>query len=201
MKTLKTIKTMKYLSYLIFVLVLGFSISSCSGDDGATGPAGTDGVDGEDGNANVTVIDLLATDFNWTADNFLTRPANVYTLTDTAVNQDIMDHGTVLAYCHFFVSGTFDEWMHLPFVYEEGSVTLYINHTYKLNTINLYAYTSLVEWDPDPTIPEYRFMLITDNTVTGKSAATASVLKELENAGIDVYDYYQVCDYYGINPD
>ena len=196
-------KKMKFLTYAVLVLFLGFAISSCEGPAGPAGAVGADGVDGVDGtngNANVTTIAILPADITWTADTYIGIPSNVFSLTETAVNQDIIDHGAVLGFSHLFVSGTYDEWVPLPFDYDTGTYLLSIKYTYSLNTINLYAYNTSGPAVPDGAFIEYHFLLITDNTVGGKSATTVGVLDELKNAGVDVNDYYAVCDYYDIVP-
>lgn len=166
------------------------------GPTGQTGPAGQDGQDGQDGNANVTTISLLSSAITWVADQYLGRPANVYSITNSAVNQDIIDHGIVLGYCYMFES-----WYMLPLTWEDldGAGRIYILHSYSLNTITLYAYETYGVFDP-VSIEEYRFMLITDNTVIGTKGASAeeAILDKLNKAGVDVTDYYQVMDYFGI---
>ena len=192
---------MKFITYAVFVLLLGFAISSCDGDDGPAGADGIDGVDGVDGvngNTNVTAISVMATDITWTVGAFIGIPSNVFTLNTTAVDQDIIDHGMVLGFGHIF-GGGFDMWGPLPFDYDLGGGTLYIAYTYSLDEITLYAYSNTGVWNPNSSFPEYRFLLIPDNTVS-KSATKESVLEELKNAGIDANNYYEVCDYFGINP-
>jgi len=192
-------KKMKFLTYVVIVLLLGFAMNSCKGDDGSAGADGIDGVDGQDGNANVTSITLMASSITWTAGFYFSAPSNVYFLTDDKVNQDIIDHGMILGFAHFFAGGI-NEWVPLPFDYESTN-TPHLTYTYLLNTINLYAYTTIGAWDPNPAFPEYRFLLVTDNTVLGgKSTNKDIILEELKNAGIDSNNYYEVCDYYGINP-
>ena len=80
---------------------------------------------------------------------------------------------------------------------EEGT-TSNVVHTYNLNIINLYAYTTSGVWNPNNTVPEYRFLLITDNTVYKGGSAEQNILNELEQAGVDINNYYEVMDYYGL---
>jgi hypothetical protein len=49
-------------------------------------------------------------------------------------------------------------------------------------------------------IEEYRFLLITDNTVTGsKGVATGKdIISRLTEAGVDINNYYEVMDYFGL---
>jgi hypothetical protein len=187
-----------------FFIAAGFI--SCEGDKGDTGPAGadgvdgidgvdgTDGTDGADGNANVIIISLLEEDITWTAGSYLGRTSNVFTLDTTAVTQDIVDHGTVLGFCT--INPT---WYALPFTWENaaGTSRQYVFHTYALDMINLYAYQTSGVLFPG-AITEYRFLLITDNTVLTKSSSGKNVLSRMEQAGVDVTNYYEVMDYFGL---
>jgi len=76
---------------------------------------------------------------------------------------------------------------------------MYILHSYSPNTITLFAYQTSGVLDPD-LVTEYRFMLITDNTVMGAKGISPEndILMKLEKAGVDVRSYDQVCDYFGI---
>lgn len=166
------------------------------GPTGQTGPAGQDGQDGQNGNANVSVINLLSSDITWLEGEYLGRPANVFSLTNEAVNDDIISHGTILGYCYMN-----EGWYFLPISWEDidGTARMYILHSYSPNTITLYAYQTSGVLDPD-IVTEYRFMLITDNTVMGAKGLSSEndILMKLEKAGVDVRNYDQVCDYFGI---
>ena len=171
--------------------------TGATGATGATGPAGQDGEDGQNGNANVTIISLLGEDIEWTAGDYLGRIANVFALTNNAINNDIINHGTVLGYCYMFES-----WFPLPWSWEDvdGVIRQYIVHAYSTNTITLFAYQTGDLLDPTGIVEEYRFMLITDNTVTGSkgTSAEADILLKLSKAGVDVNNYYEVMDYFGL---
>ena len=144
-------------------------------------------------------ISLLASDITWTSGSYLGRHANVFTLNESAVNQDIIDHGTILAYCHY-QSFFYNEWIAMPFDFEYSTgTTSNVLHTYNLNIIKLYAYTTTGTWDPNSEISEYRFMLITDNTVNKGASEEKNILNELDEAGVDINNYYEVMDYYGLD--
>jgi len=168
--------------------------TGAAGPAGATGPAGAAG---EDGNANVKVISLLGTDITWLAGDFLGRIANTYSLANSAVNDDIINHGTVLGYCYMA-----EAWFPLPLTWEDidGAMRQYIVHSYSPNTITLYAYQTDGVLDPTGAVEEYRFMLITDNTVTGSkgTSAKADILLKFIKAGVDVNNYYDVMNYFGL---
>lgn len=187
---------------LLFMLALG-GLVACEGPEGPEGPAGQkgdqgvagpEGPAGEDGNANVTIINLLSENITWEEGDYLGRVANTFTLTSDAVNEDIIDHGVVLGYFNLF-----DTWYQLPFTWEkgDGSSRQYILHTCALNTITLYAYETTGALDVS-IIPEYKFLLVTDNTVSKGASSEYSILSKLNDAGVDVNNYYDVLKYYGV---
>ena len=196
-------------SKLIYVLLFlaAAGLVSCEGDEGPMGPQGpagpqgeqgppgADGADGADGNANVTIISLPNSEVTWTSGSYLGRTSNVFTLTTEEVNQDIIDHGIVLGYFNLF--GT--AWYSLPFTWENaaGTSRQYLLHTYALNSITLYAYETTGVLSPG--VSEYRFMLITGNNVSTKSSEGKGILSEMEKAGVDVNNYYELMDYFGID--
>lgn len=166
------------------------------GDKGDQGIAGPEGPSGEDGNANVTIISLLSENITWEEGDYLGSEANVYELEDEAVNQDIIDHGTVIGYCN--LEGI---WLPLPLIWEEtgGASRQYVLFNYALNLITLYAYGTDGALDPG-IITEYRFLLITDNTITGAKGMSSEIeIKSmLSKAGVDINDFYQVMDHFNI---
>jgi hypothetical protein len=170
--------------------------TGATGADGADGADGATGADGQNGNANVKTINLLSTDITWTEGDYLGRVANTFTLTNDAVNADIIDHGVVLGYCKLAV------WYQLPFTWEsnDGSSREYVLHNYELNKITLIAYETNGVLSPD-AITEYRFLLITDNTITGGKGASSDkdILSKLFKNGVDVSNYYEVMDYFGLD--
>jgi hypothetical protein len=173
----KTISLFRY-----FLLAAVFVVAySCKGDDG------------RDGNANVLTIKLQASSITWVAGQYVGRTANVFTLTDEHVNEDIMEHGTVLAYC--FLT---PEWYPLPITWIGPSSYLCVAHSYELNTIKLYAYNGAGAVNPNAAITEYRFMLITDKWVSKNTSASQEILLNLKLAGVDVNDYHQVAKYFGV---
>jgi hypothetical protein len=195
----KSILKLKYLAGLI--LILGTVAcegpagpAGADGTDGIDGVDGTNGTDGTDGNANVTIVSLASADITWTAGSYLGRSANVFDLTETAVTQDIIDHGTVIGFCYLS-----SRWWALPFVWEAngGSSTQYVLHSYALNTISLYAYDTNGPISAGG-ITEYRFLLITDNTVTKSASSGQAILDQLTNLGVDVNNYYELMDYFGL---
>jgi hypothetical protein len=200
-------KTIVKLRNLAILLALA-SLISCEGpegpvgpagpkgDTGDTGPIGPIGPDGEDGNANVTIISLLSEDISWIEGEYLGRIANTYSLTNSAVNDDIMNHGIVLGYGYML-----EAWFQLPLTWEEedGSNRQYVVHSYSPNTVTLYAFQTIGVLDPS-VITEYRFLLITDNTIIPSkgNSSEKDIVERLTKAGVDVSNYKQVMDYFGL---
>ena len=195
-----SISRLKYLAGLFLIVGL-FACEGPAGPPGAAGTNGTDGTngtngtDGTDGNANVTIVSLMSSGITWTAGTYLGRTANTYSFTENAVNQDIIDHGTVLGYC--FLN---PNWYTLPFIWENagGTSRQYTLHGYSLNTITLYSYQTSGVLTPN-AISEFRFLLITDNTITKSASSGQEILDKLERAGVDVNDYYEVMDYFELD--
>jgi hypothetical protein len=197
--------TLSNLTIVLFLFVAAILIS-CEGDTGPAGADGADGIngtngtngidgtDGTDGNANVTIISFLYEDITWTEGSYLGRTANIFTFDTSAVTQDIVDHGTVLGF-------TFNSpvWYALPFTWENSAGTnrQYVFHTYTQNAINLYAYQTSGVLFPGG-LTEYKFLLITDNTVFTKSSSGHNIVSQMVQAGVDTNNYYEVMDYFGL---
>jgi hypothetical protein len=170
--------------------------TGATGATGPAGPAGQAGENGTNGNANVQILNLLSSNITWVEGEYLGRIANVFSFTDDLINDDIIDHGTVLGFCYMF-----EEWRSLPLIWEDtdGLLRQYVIHTYSPKTITLYAFQTGDVLDPGE-ITEYRFMLITDNTVTGSKGEKSgnNILEKLTLAGVDPGNYYQVMKYFGL---
>ncbi len=197
-------KTMKFLTYATFVLFLGLSVSSCSEDgadgvdgaDGAIGAVGATGANGTDGNANVIYSDWAAP--TWAVGAFYGVAVQEYTYT-VPVTQDMVDHSAVLMY---WKNAAGYVWQ-LPLGILDSSVNL--DYTYSLNTIYLYAYneanTSVAPIAFNSS-NLFKYVIIEGSVPAGKAAdSQEAVYNELTAANVDVNDYYEVCAYYGINPE
>lgn len=157
--------------------------------EGPTGPQG------EDGNANVTTVSLDAADITWTEGDFLGRVANEYTFSPSAVTQDVVDHGTVLGYFNLFG----ETWHPMPWTWENdaGTIRQYLTFTYDVEEITLYAYETSGVLNPGVT--EFRFLTMTDNTVTASASSDESIEARLEAAGVDIGNYHEVAAYLGVS--
>lgn len=187
--------TIKFFSYAIFVLFLGFAISSCKGDDGADGIDGATGPAGQDGNANVIYSDWIIP--TWSAGSFYGVQVQEYYITDTHLTTDVINYGVVLMYWKNFND---DIWS-LPS--SVLSSNLIIDFTFSENTIHLYVFDE-VNGSLPPALGNtnsFRYVIIPGNIPTKSDTdSQQEIYTELRNAGIDIRDYYELCDYYGINP-
>lgn len=165
------------------------------GPQGAQGEQGPEGPAGEDGNANITIITLNNTEIEWEEGSHLGRVANTFSFTAEEVNQDVMESGTVIGYAKIS-----DIWYPLPFNWENssGSTRQYVLFSFALETINLFAYTSDGVIDPI-NITDYRFLVLTDASIPGKiNNEDQSVLEKLKSAGVNVANYHEVMNYFGL---
>ena len=128
--------TVKFLTYVMMAFAL--VLTSCDGEDGANGldgAIGPEGQSGQDGNANVLVktVDNLV----WSTGTYLGRTANEFIITDTDIDQDVLDNSLILAY--FQLSGD-DIWypMTYSFPFSSGDSEV-ITFTYSLDTLSIYA--------------------------------------------------------------
>jgi hypothetical protein len=191
MKISKKMKTtISKSKYFLLALLVAFSFS-CNpedgenGADGAIGPAGTNGTNGEDGNANVE-----------------TYTYDISALTGTTINisapqltQDVLDNDGILVYIqrngnYYPIPGT---------SFSDEIKTILINATVELTFYDRVTGASV-------SIPADRYTLLkmviieSNNTTTGRTSISTKqqALNNLNQAGVDVTDYYAVCDYYGI---
>lgn len=163
--------------YMFIALIIAL-ISSCSGEDGingidgAEGPAGQDGTNGQDGNANVTSV--LIENISFVAGEKI--------LPVTELTQDILDKGVVFGYLRNSGEST---WFALPLSF--GGFELFIQ------SIQLGSVTIRANYVGNGT--DFRFVLIEASNSTNNS----SVFTDLKRAGIDINNFNEVMDYYGLD--
>ncbi|MBN1885480.1 MAG: hypothetical protein JW876_08165 [Candidatus Krumholzibacteriota bacterium] len=92
------------------ILCLALVVVGCTGEDGARGPAGPAGT------ANVIYSDWYETD-PWVQEAFYGAIERTFTMTTTALTQEIIDHGVVLVYMRFL--GISPEICQLPVTVED----------------------------------------------------------------------------------
>jgi len=212
-------KTINFLKYLVFVLVLSFGISSCEGDEGPPGPAGingthgtdgtngtngddgtdgidgTNGTDGADGTNGTDGADGSKTYYsNWLTPTWIAESnGNVKIryakFNANSLSQSIVDRGIVLVYLKMTDGRVFQ----LPI--SSGGIIFQVIFSLREIIVNY----SLAD-SPYVTPPvmlssnKIRYILVPGTNLASK--ASQSKQDDLP----DVSNYYEVCDYYGINP-
>ncbi len=153
----------------LFISLIIVLAFSCSAEDGA------DGADGADGNANVTSVQINGVSF--------IDGETSYSVSE--LTQDILDNGVVISY--FRDSGA-STWFALPLSLSGFEVFI---QSIQLGTITIRANYNASNID-------FRFVLI---EASNKSAGLTKqgVFNELKAAGIDVNNYNEVMDYYGLD--
>ncbi len=188
-------KTINFITRAVLILLLGIAISSCKGDDGTDGAIGPAGTDGQDGNANVIYSNWIIP--TWSAGSFYSVQVQEYYITTTELSLDVVNNGVVFMYW----KNLYDDIWTLPSSGLGGNLIL--DFTIAENSIHLYIFDELNGTLP-PTIPPsnvFRYVIIPGNIPSKNSSdSQKEILTELENAGVNVNDYYDICDYYGINP-
>jgi hypothetical protein len=184
-------KKVKILTYSMMALMLIFSVA-CDSDEGATGPAGangtngTDGTDGQDGNANVQTYT-----FDVSAESGIG-----FNLTVPEITQDVLDNDVILHYINIDTV-----WYPVPGTGYNG------NHIVRAFNILDYAIIRFVDFSglsttiTAGTYETVKVIIIeSSSTTAGKNSlsSTQQFYNELENAGVDINNYEDVMDYYGL---
>ncbi len=152
--------TMKFLTYVMMAFAL--VLTSCDGEDGANGLDGAIGPTGQDGNANVLV--KAVDNVTWSAGTYLGRAANEFVITDTDIDQDILDNSLILVYFQLFGD---DIWfpMTYSFPFSDGTDEV-ITFTYSLDTLTIYALSS--SGPVDAQITKLKYVII-EGTATSST--------------------------------
>jgi len=167
--------------YVLMALIIALTVS-CNGEDGAIGPPGpagqngTNGNDGIDGNANVTSVTMAGTSF--------IDGENNYSVSE--LTQDILDTGVVIGYLRNSGAST---WFALPLSFSGFEVFI---QSMQLGTITLRANYNGNDVD-------LRFVFIESTNKSAAKLSKQSVLDKLKAAEVDINNYNEVMDYYGLD--
>lgn len=188
MKRIKT--TISRSKYFLLALLVAFSFS-CSpedGNDGATGaigPAGTNGTNGEDGNANVQTFVF----------DTATESGIGINLDVPQITQDVLDNDVILSY---YESST-GIYYQMP-----GGANNAIFVTRPFAFVNSFD-IRFHDWDGTSysitagDVVKVKIIIIeSTSTTAGKISGKQQVYNALNQAGVNINDYYAVCDYYGV---
>ncbi len=178
--------------YVLMALIIAVTFS-CSPEDGADGaqgaqgPAGQDGTNGTNGNANVQTytFDTSAQD------------GSVWNINASQLTQDVLDNDVILTYLkrstsYYFVPGSsFNDDIKVPLF---------------LSTVQLLFYNRVTGASLTPTVGVYDLLKLviieSSNTAAGKGTSLSKkegVFNELKAAGVDINNYNEVMDYYGLD--
>ena len=187
--------TISKLMYVILLAVITAFVS-CKGEIGPAGPAGadgtngidgTDGSDGTDGNANVTASAWITP--VWSATN---ATFGEFSSTDAAITADFMNTGVILSYTDWTGGGQIV--YALPYTFQDGG-TVSVNFDMQLGKIHWW-FQADHNYTPN-TGAKFRYVLIPASA--SKSAnPKQEIFYNLDRAGVDINNYYQVMDYYGL---
>ncbi len=182
-------KTIKFFAYTVFVLFLGVAVSSCKEDDGTDGidgATGQAGADGQNGNANVQTL------------TYDVSNVSGYAISTTVpeFTQSVLDNDAIL----FYLKTNNNIFYSIP-----GSLINYQALVSSSVGSNLVFFQ---DWNGSATSITAGFFsllkIVIIESTSSKSAENNNpqegIYTELKNAGVDINDYNDVCDYYGINP-
>ncbi|RLD52989.1 MAG: hypothetical protein DRI94_01360 [Bacteroidetes bacterium] len=190
--------TISKLMYVILLAVITAFVS-CKGEIGPAGPAGadgtdgingTDGADGTDGNANVTASAWITP--VWSETNAI---YGTFDYSDATITSDIMSSGVVLSYADW--TGLEQFIYALPFSYDDsGSGIVSVNFSIFSGGIEWW-YSAETNFTPN-TNAKLRYVIIPASSSNKSLNPQQEILYNLDKAGVDVNNYYQVMDYYGL---
>lgn len=190
-------KVVKILLLVVVSLFLTTALNSCKGDDGVDGIDGVQGPAGQDGNANVQTYVYNSPSWG-TASGMNIDMIGI--LTDDVIQNDAVlvyiNHGTVIG----------DKTAIIPGSVWDG---YYRDYAVFLNTetLNIVSLETDGSFTPNANLWNVNWVKViiiastntTTTTGNGRVVNTKQVvINELANAGIDINDYYAVCDYYGL---
>lgn len=178
-------------------------IDGADGTNGINGTNGTDGADGADGNANVIYSDWFTPSWTKTTDAF-GRDLFEHDEAAADITQDILDSGVILVYGQLNGYNS-DLWP----TYQVGLLPLVITYNTDIDTWTLIfsvgnlrirlinnnnSYSSL------SILYQFRYIIIPSNNLANKSSSKSKqdIKDMLSNYGVDISNYDEVCDFYGI---
>ena len=181
-------KTIKILTYSVFVLFLGLAISSCKGDDGADGidgVVGTAGADGQDGNANVQTLTY----------DISTESGATISTTVPEFTQSVLDNDAIL----FYLKTNTNVFYSIPG--SLVSVVALVTYSVGANIIFFQNWSGSAVTIPQGTYTTLKIVIIESSSKSAENNnPQQEIYTELKNAGVNINDYDDVCDYFGINP-
>jgi hypothetical protein len=175
---------------VLLALLVAFSVS-CSpedGNDGAQGPAGPAGTNGTDGNANVQTFTFDATTFSGSFDD----------VAIPELTQNVLDNDAVLSY----LTNNGSNWVPIPCPFDTYLFDFSVHVGLGVGFLTLdYGDASGSNFSISAgDLQTLKVVIIeSTSTTTGKTfSGKQQIYNELNQAGVNINDYYAVCDFYGI---
>ena len=185
----------------LFVLVLLAGIAfSCKGPEG---PAGKDGEDGKDGNANVQTY--VFNNPSW-------ESGGPYMQIDMPgiLTQDVLDNDVILVYIKNDDGSNFNYVWQLPgqvwcgttYRYRYYALVFDVDYFWIISRELDGSFTQVSDLYPVDWVKVIIIESTNTSTTSGNGSRPAKyeILDKMEKDGVDLNDYYQVCDYLNIEP-
>ncbi|MDB2606263.1 collagen-like protein [Zobellia sp.] len=155
------------------------------GEQGEPGQDGVDGEDGEDGNANVIASEWIASELE------LNDAAldSSFTIEDDQITQPIIDRALIMVYG----DGKSNLAYPLPETYLNQHYAFYVT----LGGLTIFGQSTDGVATTFNGHNNFRYIIIPSNSSTGKYSKE-SILNDLKDKGVDINDYRQVADYFGL---
>lgn len=183
----------KNFGYLFLSLLIILASCVRNGEPGPAGADGTDGIDGKDGaDGNANVQTYVYMDPAWSSNS------NEMALKLDSITQDVLDNDVILGYVQLASNN-------LWYSTDSYHVNGYFRTLFYVNWFRILAYNiDNTEDDTPPKVSKAKIIIIksTNTTTTNGNGRALSpqyfIFKELEEAGVDINDYYQVAAYYNL---
>ena len=183
-----------FVSRLFMLLLVVATVSiSCKGPQGPEGPQGPQGPQGPAGNANVISSGWITP--SWVSGSYYSASAYKYDWSVSDLTQSIYDSGVILVY---WKNWSGDVYL-LPYTSNSQWVFMF---TAKVGTITLWYY--YIDGSSPSSEPassyKFRYVLIPQGTSSRPAGDINALRQDLARQGVDIDNYYQVCDYFGLQP-
>ncbi len=186
--------------FMLLMLVAAVSISckgpqGPAGPQGEQGPAGPQGPQGPAGNANVISSAWITP--SWVSGSYYGHQGYKYDWSVADLTQSVYDSGVILVYW----KNHNNEVRLLPY-YGEDSHEFVFNFTALVGSIKLWFYYNdgTNATSAPPSSNQFRYVLIPQGTGSRPAGDINALRQDLARQGVDIDNYYQVCDYFGLQP-
>ena len=180
---------------LLVIATVSISCKGPQGPEGPQGPAGPQGPQGPAGNANVISSAWITP--SWVSGSYYGSQGYKYDWSVSDLTQSVYDSGVILVYWKNWQ----DEVYQLP-INAGGAHDTYFNFYAHVGSITLWAYNldGTAMSSAPPSSNKFRYVLIPQGTSSRPAGDINALRQDLARQGVDIDNYYQVCDYFGLQP-